>query len=97
MTSKYPGNCPRARRRLGRSIASCRRVDCSSLPSAERHLFGSPQTHATPDETQPYHEVVLFGAVEVGHSFSEEAGMDEEAGNTCNRVMLKMQRNGWLV
>jgi hypothetical protein len=54
----------------------------------QSHLFGNPEAHAPAYEAQPHHQIVLFGAVEFRHSLAEEAGVDEETRNTCNRVML---------
>lgn len=56
--------------------------------SDSRHLFGYPEPYTATNQAEPNHEVVLFGAVEIRHGITEEAWVDEEAGNTCDRVML---------
>lgn len=61
----------------------------------QSHLLGNPEAHAPADEAQPHHQIVLFGAVEFRHSLAEEAGVDEETRNTCNRVMLEKKK--WFV
>ncbi len=54
----------------------------------ESHLFGHPQTHGTPDETEPDHKVVLYGADERRHGLSKQTRVDEEGGNARDRVLL---------
>lgn len=54
----------------------------------ESHLFGHPQTHGTPDEAEPDHEVVLVGADERRHGLSKQTRVDEEGGNARDRVVL---------
>ena len=76
------------------------RVTESACPSRrplrlERHLRGHPQPHAPADQAKPHHEVVLLGAVEPLHGLAEEARVDEEGRDPCNRVMLRRTR--WFV
>lgn len=56
--------------------------------SNHSHFFGHPQSHAPRNQAQPDHEIILLGAVEVRHGITEQTGVDEEARNTRDRVML---------
>jgi hypothetical protein len=58
------------------------------LGSLHGHFFRRPKANTAPDETQPHHEVILLGTVEVRQLIAEETWMDEEAGNARERVVL---------
>jgi hypothetical protein len=77
----------------GHSGPSCRPTGGLKLQVAglglERHLSRHPQTNAASDESEPYHQVGLFGAVKLRHCFTKETWMDEKGRNTCDRMMLQ--------
>lgn len=58
------------------------------MGSNSRHLLGYPEPYTATDQAEPDHEVVLSGAVEIRNGIAKEAWMDEEAGNTRDRVVL---------
>lgn len=55
------------------------------------HLFGHPQPHTPADEAQPYHQVVVLGAVEIRHGVAQKTGVDEEGRNARDGVVLHSQ------
>lgn len=56
--------------------------------SLQGHFFRHPKANTAPDKAEPNHEVILLGAVEVRQLIAEETWMDEEVGDTRERVML---------
>ena len=63
----------------------------------ESHLCWHPKPDTSAHEAQPHHQIVLLGAVVFRHGLPDEAGVDEEAGDAGNRVVLVKERKGKMV
>jgi len=55
---------------------------------SQGHLFGNPEANTSTHQTQPDHQVGLLGAVKIRHGISEKARMDEEAGDSCDGMVI---------
>jgi hypothetical protein len=75
------------RRRLTSMSLSRRTLEPAATTSSSEFLR-HPETNAATNEAKPYHEIIFPCALEARHAFADQAWVDEEAGDSGNRMML---------